>query len=86
MDISTASIPAAALVVAHGYKLSRLEEAGRGRYSFVFNDEDGNVARLIVAYTNGAGAPKANEFYWALQDLRTAVNRVKNNYPGGGGK
>jgi hypothetical protein len=77
-ETATTSIPAAAYVTAHDYKLLRLEDIGRQRYRFIFQDEDGQVARLIVGFTNGDPAPQANRFYWSLQDLRVAVNRVKH--------
>ena len=78
METSTESLPAAAYVAAHNHKPIRLEDMGRARYRFVFQDEDGTVARLLLGFINGDPAPQANRFYWALQDLRTAVVRAKN--------
>jgi hypothetical protein len=78
METSTASLPAAAYVAAHNHKPIRLEDLGRERYRFVFRDEDGTVARLLLGFINGDPAPQANRFYWALQDTRAAVNRVKH--------
>jgi len=76
MDIRTSSLPAGAFAVAHGHKLPRLETVGPNHFGLVFEDPDGEVAKLIDNYFHGARV-SARDFYAALRDIRLEINRAK---------
>jgi hypothetical protein len=76
MDTRTSSLPAGAFAVAHGHNLPRLELVGPDHFGLVFDDPDGQIAKLIDNYFRGATVP-ARDFYSALRDVRLAINRAK---------
>ena len=71
----TTSMPGAAYVVCKGHGLPHIEKgADPQHFALLF---DGDVEELLSEYWGGASVP-ARDFYRALQDIRFAVNRVKN--------
>ena len=79
--VQTMSLPGAALVVAHGYDLPRIESVPGDRFQFSFNDPTGKVAALLETYFVGASV-SARDYYRGLQDLRYAINRAKHTNGG----
>jgi hypothetical protein len=76
MDTRTSSLPASAFVLAHTHNQPRLELVGPDHFGLVFDDPDGQVAKLIDNYFHGATV-SARDFYSALRDVRLAINRAK---------
>jgi hypothetical protein len=68
----TGSLPAAAFIVASGYRIPHFEEAS-DRAVFVFPDPHGTAAQVLDDYINGEKV-SARDYYRALQDIRYAMN------------
>jgi hypothetical protein len=64
-----------AFLVASGAVLDRCELTRPNRCEFFFGDEDGYIAKLADTYFEGAKC-SAIDYYRALLDLRTRINRT----------